>query len=148
MTRAACGFGISVNFNAVLRFFIIFCAVLRFWTFLTPPSRVMRAPLQVLVVLLYSAYRACACTLLFKAHHPIPPLLLYFLLAYYLLSKFSTVLPVQCAGGWGRVFLAGRARGWVASRTGSWVFWLFGFGVSTSSFPCSWAPNLHMRQRR
>ena len=27
---AACGFGISVNFNAVLRFFIIFCAVLRF----------------------------------------------------------------------------------------------------------------------
>ena len=30
MTTAACGFGISVNFNAVLRFFIIFCAVLRF----------------------------------------------------------------------------------------------------------------------
>ena len=30
MTTAACGFGISVKFNAVLRFFIIFCAVLRF----------------------------------------------------------------------------------------------------------------------
>ena len=30
MTTAACGFGISVNFNAVLRFFIIFYAVLRF----------------------------------------------------------------------------------------------------------------------
>ena len=30
MTTAACGFGISENFNAVLRFFIIFCAVLRF----------------------------------------------------------------------------------------------------------------------
>ena len=34
---------------------------------------VMRAPLQVLVVLLYSAYRACSCSLLFKAPHPIPP---------------------------------------------------------------------------
>ena len=29
-----CGFGISVNFDAVLRFFIIFCAVLRFSGFL------------------------------------------------------------------------------------------------------------------
>ena len=26
---------------------------------------------------------------------------------------------------------------------GSWVSWLFGFGVSISSPPCSWAPNLH-----
>ena len=113
----------------------------------------MRAPLHMLVVLLCSAYRACSCSLLFKASHPHPPLLLlYFLhsLNRYLLSRFSTVLQVQCDGcrGWGRVFLVGRARGCVVIRAGSWVFWLFGFGVSSSSPPCSWAPNLHMRRRR
>ena len=31
----------------------------------------MRALLHELVVLLYSAYRACSCSLLFKALHPI-----------------------------------------------------------------------------
>ena len=39
--------------------------------------------------------------------------------------------------------IAGRARGWVASRAGCWVFWLFGIRVSSSSSQCSWAPNLH-----
>ena len=110
----------------------------------------MHVPFHVPVVLLCLAYRACSCSLLFKALHPIPPLLLlYFLysLIIYLVS-FSTVLPVQCDGFWGGVFLAGGTHGWVASRAGSWVFWLFGFGVSSSSPPCSWAPNLHMRRRR
>ena len=116
---------------------------------------VMRVLLHVLAVLLCSAYRACSCSLLFKAPTPPPPpLFLYFLysLNHYLLSEFSTVLTVQCdgcwGGGWGRVFLAGGARGWLASMAGSWVFWLSGFGLSSSSPPCSWAPNLHMRQRR
>ena len=84
------------------------------------------ALLHVLAVLLCSAYRACSCSLLFKAPHPDPPpLLLSFLysLNHSLLSKFTTVLPVQCdgcwGGGWFRVFLAGGAPSWVASRAGS-----------------------------
>ena len=48
-------------------------------------------------------------------------------------------------GGWDRVFMAGGACGWVASKADSWVFWLFGSGVSSSSTPCSWAPNLYMQ---
>ena len=104
----------------------------------------MRAPLRVLVVLLCSAYRVCSCSMLFKAP------LLYFLysLILYLPTRFSTVLPVQCDRywgiGWSRVFVEGEARGWVTSRVGSWVFLLFGFGVSNSSPPCCWAPNFQM----
>ena len=113
----------------------------------------MRAPLHVLVVLLCSAYRVCSCSLLFKAPHPIPPLWLYFL--YSLITIYSVSFPLffqfsvtgAGAGAGAGFFLAGGARGWVASRAGSWVFWLFGFGVSSSSSPSSWAPNLHMRRR-
>ena len=53
---------------------------------------VMRAPLHVLVVFLSSAYRACSCSLLFKAPHPIPPLLLYFL--YSLITIYSVSFPL------------------------------------------------------
>ena len=35
----------------------------------------------------------------------------------------------------GLLGMASRAHGWVASRAGSWVFWLLGFGVSSSSPP-------------
>ena len=110
----------------------------------------MCTPLHVLVVLLCSGCRACSCSLLLKGSRALsPPLLLYFLykLIHYLLSTFSTNLPVQCGRGWGRVLLADRAHGWVASRVGSWVFWLFVFGVSSSSLSCSWAPNLHVQRR-
>ena len=79
---------------------------------------VMHAPLHVPVVLLCSAYRACSCSLL-KAPHPHPPLC-YYIFYIVLLSRFSTVLPVQCGEGWDRVFLADGARGWIASRAGSW----------------------------
>ena len=79
----------------------------------------MCAPLHVLVVLLCSAYRACSCSLL-KAPHPHPPLC-YYIFYIVLLGRFSTVLPVQCGKGWDRVFLADGARGWIASRAGSWL---------------------------
>ena len=114
--------------------------------------------LHMSVVLLCSAYRVFLCSLLFQCSPPLSTPLCYIL--YSLLYRFSTFLPVQCdrcwGRGWGRVFffflLAGRACGWVASRVGSWVFWLLGFGFSSSRpaplAPCSWVPNLHMRQRR
>ena len=108
----------------------------------------IREPLHVLVVLLCSAYRVFTCSLLFQGSPPLsPPFILYFLhsLIHHLPSRFSTVLPVQCDRCWSRGW--DRARGWVAVRAGSWMFWLLGFGVSSSRPPCSWAPNLHMRQR-
>ena len=43
----------------------------------------MRAPLHMLVVLLCSAYRACSCSLLFKAPHPI---IIIFLIIIYSVS--------------------------------------------------------------
>ena len=72
------------------------------------------APLHVLLVFLCLAYRAGSCSMLFKPPHPHPPLYLCSLI-HYILRRFSTVLPVQCSRGWGRVFLVGVARGWVAS---------------------------------
>ena len=67
----------------------------------------IRAPLHVLVVLLCLAYRAGSCSMLFKPPHPYAPLYLCSLI-HYILRRFSTV-------SWGRVFLVGVARGWVAS---------------------------------
>jgi len=55
-------------------------------------SGAMRVPLHVRVVLLCSVYRACPCSLLFKAPHPIPPLLLYFL--YSLIVIYSVSFPM------------------------------------------------------
>ena len=85
----------------------------------------MNAPLRMVVVLLCLAYRACSCSLLFKVPHSTPLYYYIFLcslIEHYLLSKFSTVLPVQVDGCWGGVFLVCGAHGWVASRAGSWVF--------------------------
>ena len=53
----------------------------------------IRAPLHVLVVLLCSAYSACSCSSLFKASHPIPPLLLYFF-KYSLIIIYSVSFPL------------------------------------------------------
>ena len=106
----------------------------------------MRAPLHVLDVLLFSAYKACSCSLLFKAPHPFSPLYYYIFFLLSLIIIYSVSFPlffqssVICAGtrtGAG-FFLAGGARGWVASRAGSW---LFRFKVSSSSPPWSWALN-------
>ena len=94
----------------------------------------MRAPLHVLVVLLCSAYRAFSCSLLFQGFPPLSrPFILYFL--YSLLYRFSTVLPVQCDGCQGRDWVfSGGWDGWVASRAGSWVFWLLGLGSTENSW--------------
>ena len=95
----------------------------------------MRAPLHVLVVLLCSAYRACSCS--FEGSSPHSPL--YYYIIYIVLITIYSVsfATVQCDWGWGRVFLAGGARRLVASQAGSSVFWLFGFGVSSSNPPFS-----------
>ena len=52
----------------------------------------MCAPLHMLVVLLCSAYRTCSCSLLFKAPHSIPPLLL--LLFFYFSLIYSVSFPL------------------------------------------------------
>ena len=113
----------------------------------------MRVPLHAPVVLLCSAGRAFSCSLLFQGSPPLSPAL-YYIFNIALFSMYPVGSPlffqfsVMGAGrGWGLgqvFFLSGGAHGWVASRAGSWVFWLLGFGVSSSSPPCSWAPNLHM----
>ena len=65
----------------------------------------MHAPLHVLVVLLCSVYRVFSCRSPFLGSPISPP-------PHCFNSRgFSTVLPVQCDGCWGWVFLAGRARG-------------------------------------
>ena len=67
-------------------------------------------------------------------------------------AQKSSGVEIECDGCWGgardRVFwraglVAGLQVGWALN----WVFWLFGFGVSSSSPLCSWAPNLHKRLR-
>lgn len=108
--------------------------------------------------LLNLAYRVCSCSLLFKAPHPHLPLCYYIFFSLVLFIIYSVGFPLFFqfnatgagvgAGAGAGFFLAGGAHGWVASTAGSWVFWLFGLGVSSSSTPCPWAPNLHMRQRR
>ena len=78
----------------------------------------MRVLLHVLVVLLCSAYRACSCSLLFKAPNPISPLLLYFSysLNHYLLSTFPLFFQFSVTGAgagagvgffWGAGLMAG-----------------------------------------
>ena len=82
-----------------------------------------------------------SCSVLCQGSPPLslPFIIMLYSLGYYLPSRFSTVLLVQCHGCWGlgQGLMAGGARGWVASRAGSRVCWLFGFGVSSSSPPCS-----------
>ena len=73
--------------------------------------------------LLCSAYRVCSCSLLFKAPHPHPPLSLYCLysLIHYLLTRFSTFLPVQSAGAvffWRAGLMAGLQVGWALGCSG------------------------------
>ena len=105
--------------------------------------------LHVRIVLLCAVYRASSCSLLFKAPHPIPPFIIIFFIIYSLIVIYSVSFPMffqfsVTGQGLGQGFSVRRARGWVASRAGSWVSWLFGFGVSSSSPPCSCAPNLHI----
>ena len=69
--------------------------------------------LHVSVVLLCLAYRVFSCSLVFKAPHPYPPFFIFYFL-YSLLYRFSTVLPVQCDGCWGRGW--GRAFSWRAGH--------------------------------
>ena len=96
--------------------------------------------LHVSVVLLCSAYRAFSCSLLFRGSPPLsPPLYYIFYTVFYIGSPLFFQFSVT--GAWARVgvkffsFLVGRARGWFASRVGSWVFWLLGFGFSSSNPP-------------
>ena len=111
----------------------------------------MCAPLHLLVVLLCSMYRAFLCTLLFQGSPPLSRHL-YFIFYIVLFSICPVGSPLffqfRVTGAWAGpgagFFLAGRACGWVPSRAGSRVFWLLGFGITISSPPCSWAPNLHM----
>ena len=95
--------------------------------------------LHVSVVLLCSAYRAFSCSLLFQSSPPLSPHLYYIVyIVFYIGSPLFFQFSVTGAGarvGAGFFFLAGGARGWVASRAGSWVFWLLGFGFSSSSLP-------------
>ena len=100
--------------------------------------RLMRTSLHMLVGLLLYCF-----SLLFWCSHPSPPL--FCSITHYLHNRFSTVLAVQCDrcqdGEWvlaGAVLVAGLQAG-QALR-----LYLLGFGVSSSSSPRSWAPNLHM----
>ena len=97
----------------------------------------MRAPLHVPVVLLCSVYRAFSCSLLFPGYRYPPPPPLYYMFYIVLLIIYPVGSPLffQFSGAGAGFFPAGEARGWVASRAGSWVFWLLGFGVSSSSPP-------------
>ena len=80
----------------------------------------MHAPLHVLVVLLCSAYRVCSSSLLFKAPHPIPPVLLYYL--YHLLSRFSKFFQFSVTGAGAGAeagtgfFLAGGQASWLGCK--------------------------------
>ena len=90
---------------------------------ITSGPLVITGLLHVLVVLLCSAYRVCSCSLLFKAPHPHPPLSLYCLysLIHYLLTRFSTFLPVQSVGPgffWRAGLMAGLQVGWALGCSG------------------------------
>ena len=52
----------------------------------------------------------------------LPPSTPFYSLIHYFLTRFPTVLQVQCDRGWDRVFLVGGARFWVVRRAGSSVF--------------------------
>ena len=95
--------------------------------------------LHMSVVLLCSAYRVFSCSLLFQGSPPLsPPLHYIFYIVFYIGSPLFSQFSVMGAGarvGAGFFSLVGGARGWVASRAGSWVLWLLGFGFSSSRCP-------------
>ena len=69
----------------------------------------------------------------------LPPSAPFYSLIHYFLTRFPTVLPVQCDRGWDRVFLVGGARFWVLRRAALRCSSLLGLGsaVLTPMFPGS-----------
>ena len=86
----------------------------------------MRALLHLLVILLCLAYRACSCSLLFKAPHPITPIY-YYIFYIVLIIIYSVSFPLffqfsmMGAGAgcfWWAGLVAGLQVGWALGYSG------------------------------